>query len=168
MLFRGGQLCLLLRLRSGARLGHIVHGRCASDGRRLHPGVRAVRNINVVDHIAHYICRWWHPLPRRPQRLRQPAGIRQKRLGFGGHLQLFELRNPVGNLPAFRLAQGLQNAGLGHAAELIPDRRLPASRRHVEVQAGCQQIGMRQRLGTAVVGLMHRVEALADAMREEG
>lgn len=111
------------------------------------------------------------------QRLGQPAGVGQQTFGLLGHVALLhvvdELRGPL----AGGLADGLHDAGLGDAAEIIADRRPPSDLRHVEARRPRQSVGLCEAdlqpvladTGAAIgIGpFVERVDAIADAMGEQ-
>ena len=68
---------------------------------------------------------------------------------------------------ASRLAHRLDNAGLGHAAEIVVDRRRPAGRHHVEADGLRDAVGVGERSRPPIPGLAHRVDAERDAMGEQ-
>ena len=69
---------------------------------------------------------------------------------------------------ALRLAHGIEDVGLGDAAEVVVGRRRPACKRHVERERGGEAVGMAQGFASRLVRLAHRVDGEAGAMGEEG
>src|SRR5688572_10489899 len=109
------------------------------------------------------------------QRLGQPAGIREQALGLPGHVGLLEMVDQLRRHLALALAHGLENAGLGDAAEIVVGRRPPAVFDEVEPDCGRESVGLGDALldtvlGDAIIAVAALVEcgdAEADAMRQQ-
>ena len=80
-------------------------------------------------------------------------------------------------LLALRLAHRLEDAGLGHTAEIIVDRRPPSGFDHVESDSAREPVGLNEpaldamdghaRAAIAVALLVERIDAERDAMRQQ-
>src|SRR5262249_24853684 len=71
------------------------------------------------------------------------------------------------SLLALCLAYGLDEAGLGHTAEIVVDRWRPPGGRDVEVDGPGNAVGMSEYARTPIPRLMNRVDAQCHAMREQ-
>ena len=71
------------------------------------------------------------------------------------------------SLLALCLAYGLDDAGLGHTAEIVVDRWRPPGGRDVEVDGPGNAVGMSEYARTPIPRLMNRVDAQCHAMREQ-
>ena len=81
----------------------------------------------------------------RAQRLGQPSRAGEQMLRLRGHLAFLERLDAARVLLAARLADGVEDARLGHAAEEIVDARRPARRGDVERERLGETIGVGDR-----------------------
>src|ERR1700728_4226675 len=89
---------------------------------------------------------------RCAQRLGEPAGSFQQALGFFRHFCLLKVVDELRGLFALRLADRLEDAGLGYAAEIVVARGPPAGFDHVEPDRARETIG----LGETALHAMNR------------
>jgi hypothetical protein len=61
---------------------------------------------------------------------------------LASHVGLLEIVNQLRGLLAIRLADGLKDSSLGHAAEIVVHRGNPAGGDHVEADGAGKDIGM--------------------------
>ena len=84
------------------------------------------------------------------------------------HLALLQVLDALSCGFSLGVADGLQDARLGHPPEIAVDGRRPASGGSIEPDCLGEAVGMAQRTRTPILGLVHRIDAERDAMREQG
>ncbi|WP_287461298.1 hypothetical protein, partial [Sphingomonas sp.] len=101
------------------------------------------------------------------QRLGQPGRPFEKTGGLSGHQVLLHVVDQLRGVLAAGLAHGLDDPGLGDAAEIVVDGRFPAGRDHVEAERRGERIGMGERARPPVPRLDHGVQRERRAVREQ-
>ena len=93
----------------------------------------------------------------------QPVPLRRcsAALAISGFLGVDAFRRSV----PLGFADRLEDASLGHAAEIAVDRRSPADRSHVEGDGLAEAVGIGDRLRASIVGFGYGVDGQRDAMR---
>src|SRR5581483_10217820 len=78
----------------------------------------------------------------RAQRFGEPAGALEQPFGFLRHLCLLQMIDELRRRLALGLAHRLEDAGLGHTAEIIIDRRPPSGFDHVQSDGAREPVAL--------------------------
>ena len=84
------------------------------------------------------------------------------------HLALLQVLDELSRSLPPGLADGLQDARLGHPPQVVVDGRRPACGSNVEPDCLGEAVGVAQRTRAPIPGLVHRIDAQRDAMCEQG
>jgi hypothetical protein len=105
---------------------------------------------------------------RRTQWLGQPASAVEQPFGLLGHVRPLQVVDELRRRLALCLGHGLQDPGLGDAAEIVVGGRRPASRGHVEMNRPGETIRMGDDARAAAPRLVDGIDSERSAVGEQG